>query len=90
MTIGTIAATATTVVFATVALVLGFGALRAHGEWVTVMSKADRALSIGDTYGHQGATTQAALLRRQVRAAWLSTAVSIAVMIAAAVIATHD
>ena len=90
MTIGTIAATATTVVFAAVALVLGYGALRAHGEWVTVMSKADRALSIGDAYGHRGAATQAALLRRQVRAAWLSAAVAVVVMVVAAIIATHD
>ncbi|GAB3059798.1 hypothetical protein GCM10027053_22260 [Intrasporangium mesophilum] len=89
MTIGRIAATATTVVFAAVTLVLGYGAMRAHGERVAVMSKADRALSIGDAHGHKGATTHALLLRRQVRVAWLATAASMVVMITAAVMATQ-
>lgn len=89
MTIGTIAATATTVIFAGVALVLAYGAMRTHGEWVTVMTKADRALSIGDAHGHRGAATHALLLRRQVRAAWLATVASVVVMVTAAVIATR-
>ena len=89
MTIGTVAAIATTVVFAAVVLVLGYGAMRAHGEWLTVMAKADRALSIGDVHGHKGASTHALLLRRQVRAAWLATGASLVVMIIAAVLATH-
>jgi hypothetical protein len=89
VTIGRIAATATTVVFALVTLVLGYGAMRAHGERLAVMSKADRALSIGDTHGHRGASTHALLLRRQVRAAWLATAASVVVMVTAAAVATH-
>lgn len=90
LTIGTVAATATTAVFAAVALVLGFSAMRTHREWAALVSKAERARSIGDTHGHQGATTHALLLRRQLRLARLFAGVSVVVMLVAAVVATRS
>jgi hypothetical protein len=88
VTIGAIAATSTTVVFAVVSLILGWASVRTHGEWLNMRAKADRSLAIGDERGHAAARMHASLLRRQVRARWLATLSSLAVMVVSAGLAT--